>query len=117
MENIVKEPLTNGVEISYKKKTNVDFYGDSVSYIHLKFGHACKRCFFTSEFQRLYGLFAKNYLKFFDGKENDLFKTDLDVVKYIKSHNIPVLLYQNWLDLEFLNIDEAIKYIENYKED
>jgi len=117
MENVVVETLENGTDIHYKKEPTIDFYGDNNSYIHLKFGHIRKMFYFTPEFEKANKRFANGFKKFFWGEEQKLFKEDIDVVRYIKKYNIDIPLYQNYHDLEFVNVDEAIKYLENYKGD
>ena len=118
--DIITEKLKNGVIIQYKKnyltreERYAKFYGDTTSYIHFKFGDCIKMYNFTKEFLDQYTIFCKGYQRFFNGKPSRLFKKGVDVVRYIKENNIPILLYQNYHDLEFLNVDEAIKYLENY---
>jgi len=65
--------------------------------------------------------FMENLGKWYDGEENELFGkknesvlSDLRLLYYIKENNIEVNLCNNWIDMYFTGVDDAIKYIIYY---
>lgn len=89
----------------------MDFYGNDLDCIHLKFGEMRKRYNFTSSFMSKYPNFCKEYQKYYYGNETGVFKNALSVVEYIDTFNIPVHLYFNSTDTPAKDMAEVYTYL------
>lgn len=97
-------------EYRYKKSSNIDAYGDTMSVIHFKFGDMRKHYYFTEEFGTKHPNFCKEYARYFSG-EKSLFTDPLSIVNYIEAFNLPIRLYSNFADEEFADIKAAKEWI------
>jgi len=114
-----KSITVGGIKIPLKTVDSELYYGGNkkINTIHLKFGDVIKGYYFTPKFCKDYKEFVDNYTDYYLKVSNRevLFKNALDVLNYIKRHNIPVKLYQNYEDAAFYNVDDAIRYVEYYE--
>jgi len=86
----------------------INYYGDDIDVIHLKFGEARKRYNFTDTFKEKYSVFCEEYLLYWDGTP-ERFKNAYTILKYIKDYDIPVHLYFNFTDTP-CTVDEALEW-------
>jgi hypothetical protein len=99
-------------------KTNIDYYGDKDSYIHLKFGEARKCYFFTNEFVKKYPEFCKSYENYFFGESNENpdneFYSAYDIVETAQALGIPAnFFYFNFTDTPAKSYKEIKSYLDN----
>ena len=87
---------------------NIDYYGTSDNYIHLKFGDARKMYNFTKDFMKEYRKFAEEYEKYWNNEQSQ-FKNAYSIIKYIQDNNIPVHLYFNFTD-EPATTEQALEW-------
>jgi len=93
-----------------KQSNNIDYYGKTDDYIHLKFGRMLKQYNFTKEFKERYPKFTDEFLKYWLDM-GDEFKVAMDVAEYVKKHKIPVNFYFNYTDTPAKDIDDVINYL------
>ncbi len=94
-------------------KKEIDYYGNSDNYIHLKFGDCRKSYNFTSDFISKYPTFATEFEKYFNFDEKRQFKNVFNVVTYIFNNKIPVHFYYNYTDMPAKNKKEVMEYLLN----
>jgi len=87
-----------------------DYYGESFSYIHLKFGDIHKQYWFTNEFREKHPNFCKEYELYWNGDEKCRFKTPLQIAQYVDMFNIPVEFYYNFTDTPSKGIEDVYAY-------
>lgn len=90
---------------------NIDYYGDTDNYIHLKFGDVRKNYNFTSELVEQYPVFTKEYAKYFSYEETAQFKNPFQIVRYVYENNIPIHFYYNFTDEPATSKDEIMDYL------
>lgn len=102
-----------------KKNTTkqIDYYGDTDNYIHLKFGDARKMYNFTKEFMEEYQDFSRQYQLYWDNNTESRFKNALDIINFIEEYEIPVHLYFNYTDTPATMREAREWYEENNKPD
>lgn len=100
-------PTTKKVK-KEKPTKEIDYYGETDNYIHLKFGNARKCYNFTEDFKKQYPNFSAEYLKYWNDQYG-YFKNAYTIIKYIKDNEIPVHLYFNFTDTP-CTPDEAIEW-------
>ena len=97
-------------------KKQIDYYGDTDNYIHLKWGDCVKAYNFTDDFTEKYPLFASEYRKYWEGGIHRQFKNPFQIVNYVYENNIPIHFYYNFTDMPAKSQKEIIKYLlENSK--
>ena len=89
----------------------LDYYGDNIDVIHLKWGNALKMYNFTDAFKEKYPVFVAEYLRYWDNPSNGMnrFHNAYTLLKYIKDFSIPVHLYFNFTDTP-CTVDEALEW-------
>lgn len=92
-------------------KKEIDYYGDEVNYIHLKFGDARKMYNFTPDFLKEYPLFAREYASYYERGNVSQFKNPFQIVAYVYKNKIPVHFYYNFSDTPAKNEKEIMKYL------
>ena len=92
------------------KNKNIDYYGNSDNYIHLKFGDVRKNYNFTPTFIEKYPDFAREYTNYFECKESE-FKNPLNIVSYAYNAKIPVHFYFNYTDTPAKGQKEIMDYL------
>jgi hypothetical protein len=94
-------------------KSNIDYYGETDNYIHLKFGDCRKRYNFTKKFIKEHSDFVKKYQRYFETGERDWdgFRSPFEVVAYAFKRNIPVHFYYNFTDRPAKDYNEIIEYL------
>jgi len=107
-----------GTGYRYKKSDNtLDFYGESLDYIHFKFGDALKQYNFTDKFRKRYPGFCAAYELAWEGKHGVFsprgVMDTLKLLHYIKEYEVPVRLYSNMVDLEFADVNAALEWYIN----
>ncbi len=95
----------------------IDYYGSSDNYIHLKWGDCVKAYYFTTAFRAKYPEFTQAYEGYWEGKRG-VFKNALQVITYVYNNKLPVHLYFNFTDTPVKNRAEAVEYFvrENDKD-
>lgn len=91
----------------------IDYYGTTDNYIHLKFGNARKMYNFTKEFKKEYPLFATEYEKYWNYDETAKFKNPFQIAHYVFRENIPVNFYYNFTDTPAKDEAEIMNYLAN----
>lgn len=95
----------------YRNHNNIDYYNtNNVCVIHFKFGRMQKGYSGLSLENGLTPEFINEYEKYFDYK-GDKFKTARDIVEYVEKHNLPVIFYSNFEDIEF-NLSMVKEWLE-----
>ncbi len=92
-------------------KKQIDYYGDSDNYIHLKFGDARKMYCFTEELKKFYPNFCEEYKKYWDGDMQSRFHNAFQVVAYVYDLKLPIHFYYNFTDTPVKNKKEVIDYL------
>lgn len=88
----------------------IDYYGVTNDYIHLKFGRATKAYNFTADFREEYPNFVEKYEKYWNNEEGG-FETSYYVIEAIERDQIPVHLYFNYTDEPCKTVEEAYRYL------
>lgn len=91
-------------------KKEIDYYGDDINCIHLKFGHARKWFNFTNDFIAKYPDFTREYRNHFEGNKSK-FENPFQIVAYVYKHKIPVSFYYNFTDTPAKNEKEIMAYL------
>ncbi len=94
------------------KKKEIDYYGDSDNYIHLKFGDVRKNYNFTTEFTKQYPDFVREFANYFGMRESK-FRSPFAIVAYAYKNKIPVHFYYNFTDTPAKNLKEIMAYLVN----
>lgn len=98
-------------------KSNIDYYGETDNYIHLKFGDCRKAYNFTKKFIKEHSDFAKQYQNYFQNGSRyrsgsfDGFSSPFAVVAYAFKKQIPVHFYYNFTDKPAKDYNEIIEYL------
>jgi hypothetical protein len=92
------------------KKDNINWYGDTDNYIHLKFGDCVKAYNFTEDFKGKYPQFVKAYEMYWNGKRT-AFKNPFQVVSYAFNNKLPVHFYYNFTDTPAKSEQEITSYL------
>lgn len=90
----------------------IDYYGSSDNYIHLKFGDVRKNYHFNKDFIEKYPDFVREFAKYFEFKESK-FKSPFAIVAYVYKNKIPVHFYYNYTDTPAKNQKEIMAYLVN----
>jgi len=100
--------------------TEINYYGETDNYIHLKFGDCVKAYNFTKDFIEKYPEFATRYQHYFEHGANKHasfdkkgFASAFEVVAYAFKKEIPVHFYYNFTDEPAKDYDEIIAYLVN----
>lgn len=96
-------------------KKQIDYYGETDNYIHLKWGDCVKMYNFTDKFIKDYPYFTEQYRKYWDCDETCDFKDVSDVVNYVFKNKIPVHFYFNFTDTPAKSKKEIINWINDNK--
>jgi len=94
--------------------SEIDYYGETDNYIHLKFGDCRKAYNFTKKFIKEHSDFAKKYQRYFQsGSQRTFedFKSPFAVVAYAFKKQIPVHFYYNFTDKPAKDYNEIIEYL------
>jgi len=94
--------------------SEIDYYGETDNYIHLKFGDCRKAYNFTKKFIKEHSDFAKKYQRYFESVRQrtfDDFKSPFTVVAYAFKKQIPVHFYYNFTDKPAKDYNEIIEYL------
>ncbi len=91
-------------------KKEIDYYGNSDNYIHLKFGDVRKNYNFTPELKKKYPNFTKEYSKYWEDKPSR-FKNAFQIVSYVYDLNLPISFYFNFTDTPAFSKEEIISYL------
>jgi hypothetical protein len=94
------------------KTKQIDYYGTTDNYIHLKFGDCIKAYNFTPEFTEKYPKFVKAYEMYWDNNKN-AFKNPFQVVSYAFNNDIPINWYYNYTDTPAKDRKEITDYLIN----
>jgi hypothetical protein len=90
---------------------NWNYYsGEFVCTLHIKFGDMTKRYYGLDTANGLTEEFVEEFEKFYEG-EPCMFKTPTQVIEYVKTHNLPVIFYDNYKDRE-LSLAEVTEYFK-----
>lgn len=92
-------------------KKEIDYYGDTDSYIHLKFGDVQKKYNFTPELIEKYPAFTTDYQKYFNSSAISQFKNPFQIVRYVHDNGIPVHFYYNFTDTPAKDMREIMEYL------
>lgn len=95
-----------------KMKKEIDYYGDTDNYIHLKFGDARKMYHFTPDFIEKYPDFAREYANYWDGTKS-AFKNPFQVVSYAYDNKLPVHFYFNFTDTPAESKEQILDYLRD----
>ena len=95
-----------------KQKKEIDWYGDTDNYIHLKFGDCRKNYHFNKDFIEKYPDFVREFASYSEGSQSK-FKTPFAVVAYVYKHKIPVHFYYNFTDTPAKSEQEIMAYLVN----
>jgi len=97
----------------FMNTTEIDYYGETDNYIHLKFGDCRKAYNFTKEFKKAHPDFVKKYKRYWDREDGDFddFKSPFQVVAYAFKKNIPVHFYYNYTDEPAKGYEDIIDYL------
>jgi hypothetical protein len=91
-------------------KKEIDYYGNTDNYIHLKFGEARKMYNFTTDFIEKYPDFTREYKKYFQC-EPSRFKNPFQIVTYVFENEIPINFYYNFTDEPANDREDIIIYL------
>lgn len=91
--------------IQTRENSNFDFYSNSekICIIHIKFNDIRKKYINLNILKD--NFFINEYDKYFS-YNNSYFKNAIDILNYIKKYNLPIILYDSYLDKE-ISIDMA----------
>lgn len=96
---------------SRRNDESFDYYdNEDVCVIHVKFGHMKKLYCGLDVKNGLTEEFVVEFRKYWRN-EDSMFKRPQDVIDYVKSHNLPVIFYNNYTDIE-LSLIQVETYFE-----
>ncbi len=88
----------------------MNYYGNDINVIHLKFGDMRKHTNFTEEFSAKHPNFVKEYFKYMDG-EQSLFNDPLEIVNYVEMYGLDIHFYFNMSDTPAKDLDDVRAYL------
>lgn len=88
----------------------MDFYGQDLDYIHLKFGDARKCYNFTEKFRQKHPNFCAEYEKYWECDKSCRFRSPLQIAQYVDMYNIPVKFYYNYTDTPSKSMADVYEY-------
>lgn len=88
----------------------MDYYGEDLDYIHLKFGDMRKMYNFTEDLRSKHPNFCAEYRKYWTNDPTCRFKSPLEIAQYIDMFDIPVHLYFNYTDTPVEDMTEVYEY-------
>lgn len=99
---------------SRRNDESFDYYdNEDVCVIHVKFGHMKKLYCGLDVKNGLTEEFVVEFRKYWRDEES-MFKKPQDVIDYVKSHNLPVIFYNNYTDIE-LSLIQVETYFKDYE--